>query len=165
MLIVSIFAVCVLVGLPLYGIRGGSGALLFSGLLVLLFGLFVKLLSSPIAGLFPHQPATAGWVQIAIFLLLCCAAIPLGVLMNQFVQMSIDPFDWSLGAFFGLATGVVALHFFLIFLLTVYQGTPLQAEIAQTFFVRNFVNFEGWHSFSNYMANLGSDRKTLPHVD
>lgn len=161
MLFITMIACLLLFGLPLYGLRGGAGMLLFAAIVSLLSALLIAVLSPLLAMLAHQQPHTLGLLQFTLYAALCLVALPVGSYINRFVQFSVDPFDWMLGFLFGAITGIIMTHYLLSYLLVASIGTPTHHLLAQSTLVHQVINFEWWHNLTNYMSNLGSTRSSL----
>lgn len=155
MLVINLLCWLVVIGVPLYGIYRGGGSLLFVGLLITLAGFLLQKLQPLLVVLLgEQQPATGYDILLALFLCACIAAFPLGTRINRIVQLSLDPFDFVLGAVFGLAAAVASMHFSLVFLLMAVAGTPEHARLIHTSAVHQLVHFAFWHAISNYVIGL-----------
>lgn len=148
-----------IIGIPLYGIYAGSSHLFFTGIIAMLAGLLIHVLSPVLTSLLNGNAAMSGTLQAIIYLILCSFAFPLGWKLNRIFQFTVDPFDFLLGFIFGAGTAVVIAHFALTFLLTAYSDSTALYALQQSAVVRHFVKFDFWHNIVNFMTGLSNTRE------
>lgn len=143
--IVTIVAILMLIGLPLFGLQRGSAVVFFVGLLVILSGLSADAIGVSAAQRAEHPMVTRGVVTLWVFIPLFLASFPLGAYMSRFYPMNFDPFDFLFSFTFGLVVAFMGLHFFLRPLVYSVEGKPEHAALQKTFIVRQVVYRDGWN--------------------
>ncbi|NIM04790.1 MAG: hypothetical protein GTO55_02460, partial [Armatimonadetes bacterium] len=73
----------------------------------------------------------------------------------QTTLLSMDVLDPILGAVLGIVCGCITTHILLRMMVLMSEGTAFATELADTFVVRQLIEFRGYHYFLEVMRHLG----------
>ena len=159
--IVNVVAWALLLGLPIFGHRRGSGAIICVGIYVFLFQLLAKTLAPALASSCPlvigaGDHVNAGWWQLALFLPLLALAFPLGRYLNRVMAQSFEPFEEIVSTAIGAVVALIAVQTFLSAVVLCSVGTGMYVSIEQLFLVRQVVALESFRELRQWLTNLNS---------
>lgn len=156
--IIYAFGILCLLGMPLFGLRWGSGRVVFLALVWFIAGSLARNCGAALADMWPLGDATASMNQgiwsLIVFGVLAVLGIPMSFWLHRLLPWTLDPFDGIIGMLLGIAAGVIVLHFVFIGVLHIADQTPLHATLSEHALVRQCVYLEGWHRFATWLSAL-----------
>lgn len=156
---INVTAWALMLGLPLFGLRRGSGAILCVGIYVFLFSILIVVLAPTMATALPvlsgaSHAVNLGWWQLLLFIPLFGLSFPLGMFLNRFLAHSFEPFEETAGLVIGMVVGFIAARAFLGAMTLCTTGTDLQVAVEQLFLVRQTVALDGFRGVEEWFTTL-----------
>ncbi|MHB9134091.1 MAG: hypothetical protein ACYDBB_23725 [Armatimonadota bacterium] len=164
---ITILVWLLLIGLPYFALRRGSGPTIFTGVCVILFQLLAMAIASHHVGGMAgasrvQEHVQQGVWQLAIFLPLFVLAFPLGSYINRFFQINYEPFEALISLVLGIVFAFIAVRFMLGSLVFAFAASSEYATLHSSFLVQQLVDLRGWHGFTHWMANLSTPSDNGP---
>jgi uncharacterized membrane protein required for colicin V production len=99
--------------------------------------------------------AEAFWMTM-IFVVLVVLIVIATKLIYETTLMSLDVLDPVVGGILGVASGIIAAHFFFRVMLTAYADTAFAATVLNSFMGHEIVQFRSYHRVVQALQNLGN---------
>jgi len=155
---VDFLAVAIVIGIAFAESHRGFGLALFDTIgAVISVKLAIALAPSVARGVslgFSSGEAEAFWLA-ALFFVFAVLTLLASRLIYQTTQLSLDVMDPTIGAILGVVSGLITAHIVVRTMVLGAAGTQLGRELAQTFVVRQLIEFQGYQSFLEVVRHLG----------